>query len=141
MGTLLLYLLITIFTTLQQGCADGAASPQVQNDSFPSYTDESHRGQQENRLRDHTLSDYPKEIAIIETNSNGYRLGSSRPQRLLPTPPARFKPSQGRSTVNLHHIQKIQKHFYGGKYVAFTAPFQASVSCDYYVIALRHIIR
>jgi hypothetical protein len=72
-----------------------------------------------------------------------YRVCSSRPQRILP--------SQGSKTErtitpfsNFALRQHIVKHFnsyYDGRCRKETAPFCMSASCDYYVIALRHIIR
>ena len=72
-----------------------------------------------------------------------YRVCSSRPQRILP--------SQGSTTErtitpfsNFALRQHIVKHFnsyYDGRCRKETAPFCMSASCDYYVIALRHIIR
>ena len=72
-----------------------------------------------------------------------YRVCSSRPQRILP--------SQGSKTErtitpfsNIALRQHIVKHFnsyYDGRCRKETAPFCMSASCDYYVIALRHIIR
>ena len=72
-----------------------------------------------------------------------YRVCSSRPQRILP--------SQGSKTErtitpfsNFALRQHIVKHFnsyYDGRCGKETTPFCMSASCDYYVIALRHIIR
>ena len=72
-----------------------------------------------------------------------YRVCSLRPQRILP--------SQGSKTErtitpfsNFALRQHIVKHFnsyYDGRCRKETAPFCMSASCDYYVIALRHIIR
>jgi hypothetical protein len=81
--------------------------------------------------------------ATLTDASQIYRVCSSRPQRILP--------SQGSRTErtitpfgNLALRQHIIKHlytYYDSRCRQETAPFCMSASCDYYVIALRHIIR
>ena len=81
--------------------------------------------------------------ATLTDASQIYRVCSSRPQRILP--------SQGSRTErtitpfgNLALQQHIVKHlytYYDSRCRQETAPFCMSASCDYYVIALRHIIR
>jgi hypothetical protein len=81
--------------------------------------------------------------ATLTDASQIYRVCSSRPQRILP--------SQGSRTErtitpfgNLALRQHIVKHlytYYDSRCRQETAPFCMSASCDYYVIALRHIIR
>ena len=81
--------------------------------------------------------------ATLTDASQLYRVCSSRPQRILP--------SQGSRTErtitpfgNLALRQHIVKHLYtcyDSRCRQETAPFCMSASCDYYVIALRHIIR
>ena len=81
--------------------------------------------------------------ATLTDASQLYRVCSSRPQRILP--------SQGSRTErtitpfgNLALRQHIVKHlytYYDSRCRQETAPFCMSASCDYYVIALRHIIR
>ena len=81
--------------------------------------------------------------ATLTDASQLYRVCSSRPQRSLP--------SQGSKTErtitpfgNFGLRQHIVKHFnsyYDSKCRQETAPFRMSASRDYYVIALRHIIR
>ena len=81
--------------------------------------------------------------ATLTDASQIYRVCSSRPQRILP--------SQGSRTErtitpfgNLALRQHIVKHlytYYDSRCRQETAPFCMSASCNYYVIALRHIIR
>ena len=81
--------------------------------------------------------------ATLTDASQLYRVCSSRPQRILP--------SQGSRTErtitpfgNLALRQHIVKHlytYYDSRCRQETSPFCMSASCDYYVIALRHIIR
>ena len=81
--------------------------------------------------------------AMLTDASQIYRVCSSRPQRILP--------SQGSKTERAitpfgnfalwQHIVKHFKSYYDSRCRQETAPFCMSASCDYYVIALRHIIR
>ena len=81
--------------------------------------------------------------ATLTDASQLYRVCSSRPQRILP--------SQGSKTErtitpfgNFALRQHIVNHFnsyYDSRSRQETAPFCMSASRDYYVIALRHIIR
>ena len=81
--------------------------------------------------------------AMLKDASQLYRICSSRPQRILST--------QGSKTertitpfdnfVQRHHIVKHLYSHYDSRCRKETAPFCMSASCDYYVIALRHIIR
>ena len=81
--------------------------------------------------------------ATLTDASQLYRVCSSRPQRILP--------SQGSKTERTitpfgsfalwQHIVKHFKSYYDSRCRQETAPFCMSASCDYYVIALRHIIR
>ena len=81
--------------------------------------------------------------ATLTDASQIYRVCSSRPQRILP--------SQGSKTERTitplgsfalrQHIVKQLNFFYDSRCRQETAPFCMSASCDYYVIALRHIIR
>ena len=81
--------------------------------------------------------------ATLTDASQLYRVCSSRPQRILP--------SQGAKTVRTitplggfaqrQHIVKHLHSHYDSRCRKETAPFCMSASCDYYVIALRHIIR
>ncbi len=81
--------------------------------------------------------------ATLTDASQLYRVCSSRPQRILS--------SQGSKTEraitpfgNFALRQHIVKHFnsyYDSRCRRETAPFCILASCDYYVIALRHIIR
>jgi len=80
--------------------------------------------------------------ATLTDASQLYRICSSRPQRILP--------SQGSKTErtvtpfgNFAIRQHIVKHlysYYDSRCRLEAAPFCMSVSSDYYVIALRHII-
>lgn len=81
--------------------------------------------------------------ATLTNASQLYRVCSSRPQRI--------QPSQGSKTersitpfgrfVQRQNIVKRLYSLYDSRCRKETAPFCMSASCDYYVIALRRIIR
>ena len=81
--------------------------------------------------------------ATLTDASQIYRICSSRPQRILPTQGAKtertFTPFGGLAIR--HHNVKPLYSYYDSRCRLETAPFCLSASCDYYVIALRHIIR
>lgn len=71
-----------------------------------------------------------------------YRICSSRPQRILPTQGARSNRTVTPAfNFVRQHIVKPLHSFYDSRCRLESAPFCLSASCDYYVIALRHIIR
>ena len=81
--------------------------------------------------------------ATLTDASQIYRICSSRPQRIL-----HIHGSKTERTVTpfgtfaiRHHIVKPLYSYYDSRCRLETAPFCMSASCDYYVIALRHIIR
>ena len=90
-----------------------------------------------------TPQHYHHQEATLTDASQIYRICSSRPQRILPThgsktertitPFGRFAQRQ--------HIVKPLYSYHDSRCRLETAPFCLSASCDYYVIALRHIIR
>ena len=81
--------------------------------------------------------------ATLTDASQIYRICSSRPQRILPaqgSKPGRHLTSSGGFALG-HHIVKPLYSYYDSRCRQESAPFCMSASCDYYVIALRHIIR
>lgn len=80
--------------------------------------------------------------AVISDATQLYRICTSRPQRITPTQssqPERLFNSL--STFSLRHIVKPFESIYDSRTRLETSPFCVSASRDYYVIALRHIIR
>ena len=71
-----------------------------------------------------------------------YRICSSRPQRILPSQGSRSERTQ-KPAFNFirQHIAKPLHSHHDSRCRQESAPFCLSTSCDYYVIALRHIIR
>ena len=81
--------------------------------------------------------------ATLTDASQIYRICSSRPQRILPTQGSKTERSItpfGGLAIR-QHIVKPLNSYYDSRCRLETAPFCLSASCDYYVIALRHIIR
>lgn len=80
--------------------------------------------------------------AVITDATQLYRICTSRPQRIVSTQssqPERLFNSL--CAFSLQHSVKPFKSIYDSRTRLETSPFCVSVSRDYYVIALRHIIR
>lgn len=81
--------------------------------------------------------------ATLSDASQLYRICSSRPQRILPTQGSKTERTVtpfGSLAIRQHIVKPLYSH-YDSRCRLETAPFCMSASCDYYVIALRHIIR
>ena len=80
--------------------------------------------------------------AVLSEDTLPYRVSCSRSQRILPTHGAR---GERLLTSAIHCVRqqtvKPLRSFYDSRCRQESAPFSLSSSCDYYVIALRHIIR
>ena len=79
-----------------------------------------------------------REAATLTDASHLYRICSSRPQRVNPTQGS--KTERTGNSVWRNFVKPLYT-FYDSRRRQVTAPFCLSVSRDYYVIALRHIIR
>ena len=83
-----------------------------------------------------------QQAAILSDASDIYRICSTRPQRVLPTQSPQTQQTTGKTPVALRYLNRgTLKHLYGRGGRTEQAPFCFVVSRDYYVIALRHIIR
>lgn len=80
--------------------------------------------------------------ATLTDASQIYRICSSRPQRIMPTQGAKTERTitPCSSQARQQHVKPLHS-FFDSRYRRETAPFCLSASRDYYVIALRHIIR
>lgn len=81
--------------------------------------------------------------ATLTDASQVYRVCSSRPQRILPTQGSKTERTItpfGKIAMRQHHVKPLYS-YYDSRCRLETAPFCLSASSDYYVIALRHIIR
>ena len=80
--------------------------------------------------------------AILTDATQLYRICSSRPQRILPLQGSRsVRTLQSAFYVGRQHFVKLLHSYFDSRCRMESAPFCLSSSCDYYVIALRHIIR
>ena len=81
--------------------------------------------------------------ATLTDASQIYRICSSRPQRILPTQGSKTERTTtpfGGLAIRQHNVKPLYS-YHDSRCRLETAPFCQSASCDYYVIALRHIIR
>ena len=81
--------------------------------------------------------------ATLTDASQIYRICSSRPQRVLPAQGSKTERTLtpfGSFSLRQHIVKPLYSH-HDSRCRRETAPFCLSASCDYYVIALRHIIR
>lgn len=80
--------------------------------------------------------------AVLTDAANLYRICSSRSRRVVPTQGSRSKrtPTPGFSFVGQHVVKPLFSPHDGRCHLA-SAPLCLSASRDYYVIALRHILR
>ncbi len=80
--------------------------------------------------------------AILADARDSYRVCNTRPQRLLPSQGAKQERTSGKQPCDLHyHKHYSLKRIFGGRARTETAPFSFVVSRDYYIIALRRILR
>lgn len=97
-------------------------------------------GKGKDRIYEDTIEPTQRQTALITDTSQNIRLCNTRPQRILPTFTA--KPTHLISQ-NTFHNKFCSLHFQGiDRYLTtVTTPIPSSAACDYYVIALRQIIR
>lgn len=87
-----------------------------------------------------TVAPAQRQTALITDNSQNVRLCNPRPQRILPSYTTKPTHLLGRNTVQ---NKFYSLHFRGiDRYLTkVTTPIPSSAACEYYVIALRRIIR
>jgi len=124
--TALCALCLTVLLNWQtQGDAIGEASCQHRESSFVTPQQQHHQ--------EATLTDA----------SQLFRVCSSRPQRILASQGSKTERTGtvfGNFAVRQHIVKRLNS-YYDCRCRLETAPFCVSASSDYYVIALRHIIR
>lgn len=100
------------------------------------YADEKSK----DRIYEDTIEPTQRQTALITDTSQTVRLCNTRPQRILPTFTAKPTHLLGQ---NMFHNKFYSLHFQGiDRYLTtVTTPIPSSAACDYYVIALRQIIR
>lgn len=80
--------------------------------------------------------------ALLSDASHLYRICNTRPQRLLPSQGAQHERSSGKLPFGwLTRHSFTLKHTFGGSPLQSLPLFRFAASCDYYVYALRRILR
>ena len=106
-------------------------SEDVMSESIPKHIESSLTSSRQQQPHEATLSDA----------AQLYRICSSRPLRILPTLGSRSKRIVSPfSHPALQCFVKPLHSYFDSRCRMETAPFRLPASCDYYVIALRHII-
>ena len=92
------------------------------------------------RIYEDTVEPAQRQTALITDTSQNIRLCNTRPQRILPSYTTKPTHLLGRNTFQ---NKFYSLHFRGiDRYLTkVTTPIPSSAACDYYVIALRQIIR
>ncbi len=93
------------------------------------------------RLSHDNVNDQPSPIAMLSTGQNNIRLGSPRPQRIIPANGTKQQRTCGKWSTRVRLLNKPFYCNYGRMGFLLPAPIQSAVSCHYFIIALRHIIR
>ena len=91
------------------------------------------------RLTDISQKEDQRSVAVFEDTMNTMRICLTRPQRLLPSHGAAPGKTQVRSMESRRYTTPLCNYQIRSTRQEST-PFQSSVSRNYYVIALRHII-
>ena len=136
--TLLLFLVLLLGN--QNTCIAHA------NDTRPGMAEEgctsgySDDEKNKDRIYEDTIEPAQRQTALITDTSQTVRLCNTRPQRILPTFTAKLTHLLSQNTF---HNKFYSLHFQGiDRYLTtVTTPIPSSAACDYYVIALRQIIR
>ena len=87
-------------------------------------------------------SDGSQQAALLTDASDIYRICSQRPQRLIHSQTPNQKRSSGKSNGYVHvNTHSSHKKFFSSQSRMETAPFCFAASRQYYIIALRRILR
>ncbi len=92
------------------------------------------------QLYHETLSDQERGTALLTDSNQSTRINTPRPQRYLPPYLQHSKLKAYKKSTETWHI-KLHLWRKGHKNSHSTTPISTRVPVDYYVIALRHIIR
>lgn len=84
----------------------------------------------------------PRQAALLSDASHLYRICNTRPQRLISSHGAKNERITGKLPFALRYKQRVTlDQSYGGRPLLFAVAFHFAASCDYYVYALRRILR
>lgn len=78
--------------------------------------------------------------AVLTESRTANRIANSRPERIVPYNCTKNSRTVGKLPINSKYYQ-LKLRSYRGRERSQKAPFAVDVACEYYVIALRHIIR
>lgn len=133
---LAIHLLAFVFVLLA-GCQDQATSLSTSSEIVSPQVQE----QPENgSLKETGVNDPAPQVAVLQDARLAYRLSNIRPQRLLPS--SSNSGSRIFSRTAISYLSKfIINLYYDGRRREETSPFRTFVSSDYYIIALRRIVR
>lgn len=131
-----IHLLAIIFFMLM-GCQDHQSAVISTTDAVTLQAQEQHEN---GSLRDSSVKNPAPQVALLQDTRVSFRLSNIRPQRLLPASSngggrimARAPMSFiSKHIINLHHDGRRRQE---------SSPFRTFACSDYYVIALRRIIR
>ena len=95
-------------------------------------------------LYDNNALEHQASEAVLSDGLEVYRICNPRPQRIQP--PHSFRQQSHRTTVRVaqntvKHYSSSKLHVSDGRCRQESAPHPLAVSCHYYVIALRHLLR
>lgn len=106
---------------------------------LPTYKAEK-KQQDRDTLRDTDIQDHHQSNAVISDSQDIYRICNSRPQRLLSTTGIKPAKQLGRMLF-LTKFKNLLNISYGSVWRGSFRCILPHVSCRYFVIALRHILR
>lgn len=135
-----LLLLLVLLLGNQNTCIahDNITRPGIAEEGCTSGFNDDENGK--DRIYEDTIEPAQRQTALITDTSQNIRLCNTRPQRIIPSFTAKPTHLLGRNTF---HNRFYSLHFQGiDRYLTtVTTPIPSSAACDYYVIALRQIIR
>lgn len=123
-------LLLTGCQDQQNSCIDDIASKSFLMPSSRESNDS---------LHETGVNDPPPPAAILQNNRLSFRIFQVRPQRLIPSQGCTYNRLTGRQPISI--FKKFINLRHDGRRRQETSPFRTFASSDYYVIALRHIVR
>ncbi|MCE2615740.1 MAG: hypothetical protein ACTTKN_03685 [Phocaeicola sp.] len=133
--------LIILFIALTFACAGKVACLDIPRLTGEWKTAEAvQHTKQEKQTNDYAFDSFSHNkngVANIQDVQNIYRICNSRPQRVLPS--FRTNKPMGKMPLFYKYTKYIKSNA-AGKFKLETAPYQTEAVCDYYVIALRHIL-
>lgn len=136
----ILFFCVSIFIGNQKANAEKYAIVQIENTTCTGKTEYLPYNNDKYKLFDYTHKQKERETACITENTQTIHLYASRIPRILPS----YGTYRNYFSIKKHilYTHKNKYHTYLNLYLRrFTTPVPSSIPYDFYVIALRHIIR